>query len=269
MSDLKYDFPITLIPFPLETITGVWEFTRPPYFKYLCYSLPDHLLHLVIKGSYTVRINNRKYDVKTGDIIYYYESEEVESVGNETEVTFYSVGFQASKMSPLPINKRVFQSNIKLKELFHKLFEGFSSDNNKIRKYKTFAALLDILDEFEVLNVVAQNNIDDKEELWWALERRIRKHKKFRPSMDNLCEVAGFSKATVIRSCKKVTGDTPLKRIQKIRMEEAKGLLRFANLNVSQVSEYLGYPRLHEFSREFSKFYGEPPSSLLVKYPLL
>ena len=264
MSMIRYDFEINRISVPVESITGVWEFVRPPNFKYLCYSLPDHLLHLVTKGSYTVKINSREYQVKEGDVIYYYESEEVESIGNESEVTFYSVGFQSSKLSPLPIESRVFQSTENIQLSFRKLHEGYLSDNEETRNYKTFAALLDIINDIGEFYELAQNN-NENEELWWTLERRIRKQKMFRPTLEDLTEVAGYSRATVIRSCKKATGSTPQNRIQKIRMEEAKGLLSFANLNVSQVAEYLGYPRIHEFSREFSKFYGEPPSKLLIK----
>jgi AraC-like DNA-binding protein len=51
-----------------------------------------------------------------------------------------------------------------------------------------------------------------------------------------------------------------MRRIQTVRMEEARGLLLFSTLNVTQVAEYLGYPRLHEFSREFSQYFGAPPS---------
>ena len=84
-------------------------------------------------------------------------------------------------------------------------------------------------------------------------------------TLKELCKIAGYSKSTIIRSCKKVTGGTPMQRIQKLRMEEAKGLLSIAQLNVSQVADYLGYPRIHEFSREFSKYFGKPPSALLIK----
>ncbi|WP_299556394.1 AraC family transcriptional regulator [Seonamhaeicola sp.] len=265
MSKVNYEFEIYRISVPVESITGVWEFHRPSNFKYLCYSLPGHLLHLVTKGSYTVRINSRVYEVNEGDVIYYYESEEVESIGNETEVTFYSVGFQASKLSPLSIENRVFQSTSGMQLSFKRLFEGYSSYEAKPRPYKTFAALMDILSGINELYRMSQDKDEENEELWWALERRIREQKMFRPSLSDLSEIAGYSRATVIRSCKKVTGLTPQSRMQIIRMEEAKGLLSFANLNVSQVAEYLGYPRMHEFSREFSRYFGKPPSKFLKK----
>ncbi len=265
MSNLKYDFPTTHITCPVESITGVWQFKRPPFFKYLCYSLPGHLLHLVTKGFYTVKISGRKYDVKAGDVIYYYESEEVETIGGDAEVTFYSVGFRAPKLLPLPLTMRVFHADKNLQRLFYDLHEGFSSENIKIRSFKVYSCVLDILNNIEGLYSANQNEVKEKEELWWAVERRIRRTKIFRSTLDDLSKIAGYSRATVIRSCRKVTGDTPLQRIRRIRMEEARGLLSFAHLNVSQVAEYLGYPRVHEFSREFSKFYGEPPSALLKK----
>jgi AraC-like DNA-binding protein len=265
MSNLHYDFPITRISCPIESIIGVWEFIRPPFFNYLCYSLPGHLLHFVKKGSYTVKINSQKYQVKAGDVIYYYESEEVETIGNETEVTFYSVGFQATKLHPLPKEKRVFPADQEVQKLFHNLFEGFSSENMMTRSFKVYSSLLNILNNIEGLYADIDNSIDEKEELWWVLERRIRKNKMFRTSLEKLCEIAGYSRSTIIRSCRKATGDTPLQRLRTIRMEEAKGLLSFSQLNVSQVAEYLGYPRIHEFSREFSTYFGKPPSTLLGK----
>jgi AraC-like DNA-binding protein len=264
MNNEQYDFQITNISCPIESITGIWEFKRPSYFKYMCYSLSGHLLHLVTKGSYVVKINGREYNVKEGDIVYYYESEEVETIGNKYEVNFYSVSFQAPKVLPLPFEMRVFAANKDLHSLFQKLHEEFSTQNIKSGHYMVYAILLNILNNIEGIYFDSKNSAL-AEELWWSIERRIRKDKIFRPSLNDLLRISGYSRSTVIRSCHKATGNTPINRIQTIRMEEAKSLLNFAHLNVTQVSDYLGYPRINEFSREFSKYYGVPPSNLLRK----
>lgn len=264
MSNVTYDFPISSISCPIESITGIWEFKRMPFFKYQCYSLPGHMLHLITKGSYSVKINGRKYLVKEGDVIYYYESEEIESIGDKTEVTFYSVSYQAPKLLPLPLEMRVFPADNKLQNMFCELHEGFSSEDISTRNFMVYSTLLNILNNIEGISSNSRNKVVE-EELWWAIERRIRKDKMFRPSLDDLIKIAGYSRSTVIRSCRKATGNTPLQHIRKIRMEEAKGLLSFAHLNVTQVAVYLGYLRVHEFSREFSKYYGQPPSRLLRK----
>ena len=264
MSTIEYDFPTTCITCPIESITGVWEFKRPPFFKYLCHSLSGHLLHFVTKGGFIVKINGREYQVGTGDVIYYYESEEVETIGNETEVVFYSVSYQAPKLLPFPLEKRVFTIDGETQGLFHQLHNGFSSDNVMTRSFMAYSTLLNILNSIEGISFDFRNKVEE-EELWWAIERRIRKDTMFKPSLDKLLKISGYSKSSIIRSCRKTTGDTPIQRIRKIRMEMAKGLLSFGHLNVTQVAEYLGYIRLHEFSREFSKYYGEPPSKLLKK----
>lgn len=111
----------------------------------------------------------------------------------------------------------------KLHELFSDLYEGFSSENMKVNNFRVYSSLLSILNNIEGLYIDSQNNVNEKEELWWAVERRIRKNKLFRASRDDLCGIAGYSRATVIRSCRKVMGDTPLQRIRRIRMEEARG----------------------------------------------
>lgn len=263
MNNEQYDFQITRISCPIESITGIWEFKRPSFFKYLCYSLSGHLLHLVTKGSYVVKINGREYKVKEGDIVYYYESEEVETIGNKSDVNFYSVSFQAPKVIPLLFDMRVFPADKELHNLFRKLHEEFSTQNIKSRHYMVYSILLNILNNIEGIYFDSKNRALE-EELWWSIERRIRRDKIFRPSLNDLLRISGYSRSTVIRSCRKATGNTPINRIQTIRMEEAKSLLSFAHLNVTQVSEYLEYPRIHEFSREFSNYYGVPPSNLLT-----
>lgn len=264
MNNEQYEFTTTSISCPIDRITGIWEFKRPPFFKYLCYSLSGHLLHLVTKGSYIVKINSREYKVKEGDIVYYYESEEVETIGDKSEVNFYSVSFQAAKILPLPYETRVFTGDKELFTLFQKLHAEFSVQNLKSKHYMSYSILLNILNNIEGIYFDFENS-SLEEELWWSIERRIRRDKIFRPTLNDLVKISGYSRSTVIRSCRRATGNTPIYRICSIRMEEAKSLLTFAHLNVTQVSEYLGYPRIHEFSREFSKYYGVPPSDLLNK----
>ena len=153
----QYDFPTTCISCPVESITGIWEFKRPSFFKYLCYSLSGHLLHLVTKGSYVVKINGREYKVEEGDIVYYYESEEVETIGNKSEVNFYSVSFQAPKFLPLPYEMRVFKADKELPILFRKIYEEFSSQNIKSRHYMAYSILLKILNNIKYINLYMNN----------------------------------------------------------------------------------------------------------------
>ena len=67
------------------------------------------------------------------------------------------------------------------------------------------------------------------------------------------------SRSSIVRLCRQATGMSPMKRIQQIRMEEAKGLLLSSSLNITEIAQYLGYIRMHEFSREFTLYFGTSP----------
>jgi len=255
------DLTVKLDPCPLESILGVWKFRRLPGNKHRCSSTPGHLLHLVVAGDYLLRTNGRQYNIQPGDIIYYHESEDVEWLENNNTVIFYSVGFLAPELQPLPFNMRVFQATGKLHQAFIQLYTASLETDPSQRIFEMYSALFKILFRIEKFKTTLSPS-PEKLTLWQEIEQLIRKNHQFRPTLDELCEMCQYSRATIIRSCRRTTGMSPIKYIRKIRMEEAKGLLQYSLLNVTQTADYLGYPRLHEFSREFSAYFSYPPSSL-------
>ena len=245
---------------PIESISGVWRFARPAGHRIHTRSLPDHLLQLVLSGSYAIRINNRQYQVRAGDIIYYYANEDVQWLGNEQEVTFYSVGFRSMVFRPIPISKRVFSSTETIKNAFTQLYEASNLPRNSTEfSFGTYAALLKVLYEIQRTLQPAEL-INDRTQSWWELEKRIRSENRFRLKLDELAGRCYTSRATLVRLCRQATGTSPVKRIRQIRMEEAKALLAFSPMNITEIARHLGYGRVHEFSREFSGYYGSPPS---------
>jgi AraC-like DNA-binding protein len=244
---------------PIESISGVWRFVRPAGHRVHTHSLPDHLLQLVLQGSYAIRINNRHYEVKAGDVIYFYANEDVQWLGNPEEVTFYSVGFRSLVFRPLAIDQRIFASTPTLRKAFEQLYsasrlprhsEGFAMG--------TYSALLTILLEIQHTQQPTES-VNARTQSWWELEKRIRGQGRFRPGLDELAQLCFTSRATVVRLCRQATGLSPMQRIRQIRMEEAKGLLSYSPMNITEIARYLGYDRIHEFSREFTAYYGTSP----------
>ncbi len=254
-------FPSTAyLPAPVEAIAGVWRFSRPPHFKAVAHSLPGHLLHWVAKGSYTLKTNGREYRIHAGDLIYYHESEEVVWTGDLSQVVFYSVGFLSPRFQPLPIAHRVIRANSSLKTSFlrlHKIWDGGSIRN----QFEIHALLNSILGALE-RTARSQPGYDHAhvDSPWWRAEAGIRERRRFRPLLSELATLAGTGRGVLIRSCRKATGKTPMQRIREIRMEEGRGLISFAHMNFSQIADYLGYTRVHEFSREFAAFHQQSPS---------
>lgn len=248
-----------LIKTPIQSITGIWKFFRQPFHSCHARSLPGHLLHLILEGEYHLTTNGRQYDVRQNDIIYYHETEEVFVKLDEHPVAFYSIGFLAPDFPPLPIDRRVFPASERIINVFHSLFEKYHECHNIRQKH------LGIMGDLHQILYYIMDHIEDTEggelkpNTWWNLEQQIRERRQFHVSLDELADLAHSSRSTVVRECRKACDQSPIQRLRQIRMEEAKGLLRYSDLSVSQVADYLQYPRIHEFSREFKKSTGESP----------
>lgn len=71
----------------------------------------------------------------------------------------------------------------------------------------------------------------------------------------------GFSSAYLTKLFNKYIGDTPLKYLTDIRMEEARKLLANTSLPIREVGEKVGYPDQFHFSKTFRKATGKNPTA--------
>lgn len=92
-----------------------------------------------------------------------------------------------------------------------------------------------------------------------ALERI---HLDYRQSMtvDDLAQQNAMSVSSFHRAFKRVTGDSPLQYLKKIRLDKAKSLLVHEKMRVNNVAYEVGYESPSQFSREFKRYFKVPPS---------
>ncbi len=245
---------------PLTHISGFWKFERRAGLKTAARSTPGHLIHYVISGHYSVSIGRRIYKVKPGDIIYYYQEEDV-ACDIYKDAAFYSVAFAAPDFEPLPLDFRVFPAPRKCDRLFRKLSKVCIENNPRTAVYAAHGTLLNILAEIQRIRPdLKQSSACDA--AWTQIEHYIRSKHISRPALDELSDKFRISISSLIRLCRRVNGKTPIQYFKALRMEEARSLLLLSGMNVSEIAEYLGYGRIHEFSREFSGHFGHPPSAL-------
>ena len=64
------------------------------------------------------------------------------------------------------------------------------------------------------------------------------------------------------RAFKKVTSDTPIQYIKKIRLIKANSLIMQDKLKAYEAAEKVGYESTSQFSREFKRFFGNNPSEI-------
>ncbi|SHF27136.1 AraC-type DNA-binding protein [Kaistia soli DSM 19436] len=78
--------------------------------------------------------------------------------------------------------------------------------------------------------------------------------------IDGLAEIAGMSPASLHRHFKAVTAMSPLQFQKQIRLLEARRRLVAENLDAGMIGFSVGYESQSQFSREYARLFGAPPS---------
>lgn len=79
-------------------------------------------------------------------------------------------------------------------------------------------------------------------------------------SLQELAQIACLEKTYFLKKFKRITGLTPMIYLRNQKLKKAKDLLIYSDMNITQVSEALGFQSVHYFSRLFSKETGVSPS---------
>jgi AraC-like DNA-binding protein len=78
--------------------------------------------------------------------------------------------------------------------------------------------------------------------------------------IETLCGVSGMSRANLHRHFVSITGFTPIQYHKQLRLQEARLLLLAGDRNVSDVAYAVGYESASQFSREYVRQFGAPPT---------
>ena len=78
----------------------------------------------------------------------------------------------------------------------------------------------------------------------------------------DMMSMAGMSKTTLHESFKAVTAMTPLQFVKSVRLHKAKALMMDDGLSASTAAYQVGYASASQFSREFKRLFGLPPSEV-------
>lgn len=79
-------------------------------------------------------------------------------------------------------------------------------------------------------------------------------------TVQQICDVCNFSHASVSKFFKLETGWSMMEYFHRLKIEEAKKMIREGRGNISLIAETLGYSTIHYFSRQFKKICGMSPS---------
>ncbi len=91
----------------------------------------------------------------------------------------------------------------------------------------------------------------------------INNNYKEKISLNDLCFLFGTNKTTICKSFKEACGDTVVGYINRLRIKQAKKLMREGDLNLTQVSSNVGFSSIHYFSKIFKTYEGVSPSDYI------
>ncbi|MBS1210771.1 MAG: AraC family transcriptional regulator [Proteobacteria bacterium] len=88
----------------------------------------------------------------------------------------------------------------------------------------------------------------------------LKQHYTEDVSMDDLATKAHMSLSTFRQHFRAVTGMSPLQYLKNLRLQDARQLMLNENLDAGSAAVRVGYESASQFSREYSRLFGEPPN---------
>ena len=79
-------------------------------------------------------------------------------------------------------------------------------------------------------------------------------------SVNDMASIAGMSATAFHANFKAATSMTPLQYLKNIRLHQARNMMLRDGLNASTAAFRVGYASPFQFSREYTRLFGAPPS---------
>lgn len=88
----------------------------------------------------------------------------------------------------------------------------------------------------------------------------LKQHYTENVPMDDLAAKAHMSPSTFRQHFRAIAGMSPLQYLKNLRLQDARQLMLNENLDAGSAAVRVGYESASQFSREYSRLFGEPPN---------
>lgn len=93
-----------------------------------------------------------------------------------------------------------------------------------------------------------------------AAIRYMETHLDQKITMEDVARIASMSLSSFHRTFREIIGETPLQYLKQLRLNMARNLIAFSGKPASHAAQSVGYESANQFSREFKRYFGVPPS---------
>lgn len=262
-----------------------------------CIILPAHWhnefeIIYISRGLGTFKIDNIAYTVRQGNLLIINSQEIHYAFCDDKEgCSYYAFVFNMNYLStakedicekkyiaPL-LNGKVkivnFISGTKEREiecieLVKKIINAYSEKNDYYELYIKGCL-------YQIINIIYVNNLikEVQKKFSKSLENiestkkiieYINKNYANEIPISDLAKIANLSKYHFIRTFGAITGVSPIKYINMVRIDEAANLLKSADSNITEIANKCGYDNISYFIKTFKNYKGETPYSYRKKY---
>jgi AraC-like DNA-binding protein len=245
----------------VESVVLVDQLTRSAPSRYVGTTLPGHLLHVVTEGEVLQEIGGRRYRLEPGTAVWYHEDETVYGQVLTGPWVFYTVSFRARRLAPPPFEHRVWPTTARAIELSQLLLNAWRDLEvaAMTRQLRVLALMTQLLLELLPSSLRADCT-DAGTDLWWDIEARVREDLSRPIDIRWLQDQSGRSQRSIIRACQRAVGSPPMKRIKRLRLSYARGLVLYGQLSLTDIAFQVGYSRVQELSRDYRRQFGVTPT---------
>lgn len=170
---------------------------------------------------------------------------------------FFIIEFESEQTHPEPIS-----FSVKNGERILKMFKELEYKRNLKRPMTAPESIRDLYSIILALAATERERYvpTEKQQRLAPALVYISKHYNGHITNDSLAEVAGMSTVYFRKQFAEVMGKSPIAYAHELRIEKAKEMLKSDYSSLSDIALSLGYAGLYDFSRDFKKHTGVPPS---------
>lgn len=235
------------------------------------YFIEDHLLLVVLDGTYTVEYDDKKYSLKKNEMVFLRKAISIDYEKSGDFMLFFLKDsflkefIQGIKVyekpkdelvpvSVIPVDTRLMGFIESLKPL---MADKSSIDENLI-KLKMFELLYDLGNiNKNLLSQLLQLNQQTRQNLEYVLENNYMNP----VTMEDLAYLSGRSLSGFKRDFTALHKIPPSQWIRERRLARAMELLTTTEMTVTDICYSSGFENVSHFSRLFKEYYGHTPSS--------
>lgn len=225
----------------------------------------DYYLIYIINGCGYYRLDNIEHKISAGHMILYSPGQwqDYSYDHNDTPELFWIhfTGYAMDQLiEQLDLNDTFYYTGIHTKyiDLFNEIIHEMQVKKPLYDKY-CLHLFLNILSEL-AWSIHYDRSNSFKDDFLESTLHYMHKHYQSNHTVDFYAKKVNLSVYQFIHKFTKITGISPMRYIEKIRIDKSKELLAASSLTITEISDIVGYNNSFYFSRVFKKNTGMTPT---------